>query len=131
MRVRYFIDYRDQVNPDYISIYEDAGWELVYRATGWLIWRMPYEGERPEMYTDTASIISHNQRMMTTLLIALFCQLPLLSHVFHSFRIVGPFSVPNVLWDLYAALMGFVLYGIARLALNIQKLKKARSLVAH
>ncbi len=123
-RVRYFIDYRDRVDLEYTSIYEDAGWELAYRATGWLIWRMPYEGERPEMYTDTPSLISHNQRMMTTLLIALFCQFPLFSNVLHGkVRILGPLSVPRVLWSLYAALMGFILYGIAKLALNIQKLK--------
>lgn len=65
-RVRYCVDYQFKIKfgSEYMKLFEDAGWELVYLASGWYIWRKEYEGERPEIYTDVDSLMRRNRRLI-------------------------------------------------------------------
>lgn len=75
----YTVDYQSQVKHDYRQLFEDAGWEQVGTVAGWYFWRTPYAGSRPEIYTDTESLIDRNRRQMWLLGFLLLAQLPSLN----------------------------------------------------
>src|SRR5690606_10982946 len=62
--VRYCIDYRMESDAEHIYLLEDAGWELMLNHSGWFIWRKPYEGRKPELFTDIDSLLERNKRML-------------------------------------------------------------------
>lgn len=66
-KMRYCADYQNKVTSEYSRIFHDVGWELVYSHMGWYIWRMPYEEERPEIYTDMGATVDRNKRLMLML----------------------------------------------------------------
>ena len=67
-KVRYCADYQVDVGDDYFDIYKDAGWSIKWTgANGWYLWMKPYEEERPEIFTDTASLIERNNRLIQVL----------------------------------------------------------------
>jgi hypothetical protein len=61
---RYRFVYDPQVSPrkEYIPTYEQFGWEYLGRMASAHIWRMEYEGERPEAFSDHESIVKRNRR---------------------------------------------------------------------
>jgi hypothetical protein len=61
---RYRFVYDPQVSPrkEYIPTYEQFGWEYLGRMASAHIWRMEYEGERPEAFSDHESIVKRNGR---------------------------------------------------------------------
>jgi len=61
---RYRFVYDPQVSPrkEYISTYEQFGWEYLGRMASAHFWRMEYEGERPEAFSDKESIVKRNRR---------------------------------------------------------------------
>jgi hypothetical protein len=60
-KIRYGVDYQNKQDPNYVQLFEEAGWESVYSDSGWYIWRMPYTATRPEIYSDLDSLIAHNK----------------------------------------------------------------------
>lgn len=61
-KYRYVYDMRAIVSKDYISTYEQFGWEYMGRMASANIWRMEYEHERPEAFSDRDSLVSRNNR---------------------------------------------------------------------
>ncbi len=62
-QIRYCTDYQENPGDDYFKLFKDDGWELVWAgAFGWYIWRKPYTGERPAIYTDKATMINKTKR---------------------------------------------------------------------
>ena len=61
---RYRFVYDPQVSPrkEYIATYEQFGWEYLGRMASAHFWRMEYEGERPEAFSDKESIVRRNKR---------------------------------------------------------------------
>ncbi|OGN90361.1 MAG: hypothetical protein A2158_08310 [Chloroflexi bacterium RBG_13_46_14] len=61
---RYRFVYDPQVSPrkEYIPTYEQFGWEYLGRMASAHFWRMEYEGERPEAFSDHESIVKRNRR---------------------------------------------------------------------
>lgn len=53
--VRYVVDMQTRPRADYLATYEDFGWEHVGQMASMHVWRMPYEGERPEAFTEPSS----------------------------------------------------------------------------
>jgi hypothetical protein len=52
-------------NPDYVQLFNDAGWEHVDELLGWQYWRAPKsEGRSPEIFTDVPSQIKKYQRLL-------------------------------------------------------------------
>lgn len=76
-RVRYCIDYRANADADYLGLLKDAGWELMLNRSGWLIWRMPYDGPKPEVYTDIDSLIARNNRLLSVYGALFVMQIPI------------------------------------------------------
>ena len=59
---------RHNVQDNYFELFKEDGWELVDNiATPWYIWRKSYEDERPNIYTDTKSLIERNNRLLKTI----------------------------------------------------------------
>jgi hypothetical protein len=61
---KYRFVYDPQISPrkEYISTYEQFGWEYLGRMASAHMWRMEYEGERPEAFSDAESLIKRNRR---------------------------------------------------------------------
>ena len=56
------------VEDNYFELFKEDGWELVDNKMGpWFIWRKPYEDEKPNIYTDTKSLIERNNRQIRTI----------------------------------------------------------------
>ncbi len=60
---KYRFVYDPQVSPrkEYIATYEQFGWEYLGRMASAHLWRMEYEGERPEAFSDQASTVKRNR----------------------------------------------------------------------
>ena len=61
---RYRFVYDPQVSPrqQYIPTYEQFGWKYLGRMASAHFWRMEYEGERPEAFSDHESMVKRNRR---------------------------------------------------------------------
>lgn len=67
-KVRYCADYQPTIDGDYLSIYQEAGWQMKWTgANGWYLWVKAYEGEKPEIFSDTTSLIDRNNRLIKVL----------------------------------------------------------------
>ncbi|MDF2534844.1 MAG: hypothetical protein K0R18_1001 [Bacillales bacterium] len=67
-KVRYCVDYQSNIESQYIKIFNDDGWELVWSDDfGWYIWKKVYINERPSIYTDYISLIDRNNRLINVL----------------------------------------------------------------
>ena len=71
---RYRFVYDPQVSPrkEYIATYEQFGWEYLGRMASAHFWRMEYEGERPEAFSDQESIVRRNKRTIAAVSVS-FC----------------------------------------------------------
>ena len=75
-KVRYCVDYQINVQDNYFELFKEDNWELVGdTAAPWYMWRKPYEDERPNIYTDTKSLIERNNRLIKTVAIVIPIQL--------------------------------------------------------
>jgi len=61
-KYRFVYDMCAIASKDYVSTYEQFGWEYMGRMASVYMWRMEYKDERPEAFTDKDSIISRNKR---------------------------------------------------------------------
>ncbi|MCX6003872.1 MAG: DUF2812 domain-containing protein [Chloroflexi bacterium] len=61
---KYRFVYDPQVSPrkDYIATYEQFGWEYLGRMASAHFWRMEYNHERPEAFSDSESVVARNKR---------------------------------------------------------------------
>lgn len=76
-KVRICTDYPGNVTPEYRTLFEDAGWELVGEGMGWYIWRTEYSGaERPEIFNGVDELIERSQRLLLLFVTVLLGQLP-------------------------------------------------------
>jgi hypothetical protein len=78
-KAAYRIDYQVNVKADYRQLLEDAGWSLVGVVAGWHFWRAQYLEVKPEIFTDTESLIDRNKRQMWLLALVFLIQLPSLN----------------------------------------------------
>ena len=63
-RYRFVYDPRVSPRKEYISTYEQFGWEYLGRMASAHFWRMEYEGKRPEAFSDQESRVRRNKRTM-------------------------------------------------------------------
>jgi hypothetical protein len=61
-KYRFVYDVHPIAGKEYISTYEQFGWENLGRMASVNIWRMEYKDDRPEAFTDKDSITSRNNR---------------------------------------------------------------------
>ena len=64
-KIRYCADFQSSINDQYLTLFKDDHWELVWSgAGGWYIWKKEYVQERPDIYTDNNSLIDRNKRLL-------------------------------------------------------------------
>lgn len=66
-RYRFVFDLQANPGRDYQSTYEEFGWELVGRLASAYVWRMEYDGERPEAFSDQASLEERSRRVIAAI----------------------------------------------------------------
>jgi hypothetical protein len=66
-KYRYVYDLRAVATKDYISTYEQFGWEYLGRMASVYIWRMEYTDKRPEAFTDRESLAGRNNRTIAAI----------------------------------------------------------------
>lgn len=131
VRYVYRMDYQkihgqEQVN-EYISLFEDSGWEHVGTVIGWHYFRKPYrEGETYEIYTDRLSVKQLLQRVQTTLGILAVANVPLLiMNLRNLFSMKSSHTINNtlsfiILLEVLCILL--LVYGCVRFQQKIKKL---------
>ena len=118
--VTYRVDFLiNRVDPGYLQLFQDAGWEHVDDLLGWQYWRSPtVEGRSPEIFTDVPSQIKKYQRLLWLFFVS---WLPLL--------VMAPFRDFSALRHAPVALTIFVLagavtvYAMVRLIIRIRRLR--------
>ena len=66
--VRYGVDYQSDAGSDYLSLFHEDGWQMKWNgAGGWYLWMKPYTSERPEIFSETSSLIDRNNRLLKLL----------------------------------------------------------------
>ncbi|MDF2722285.1 MAG: hypothetical protein K0Q59_1960 [Paenibacillus sp.] len=120
-QVRFGLDYQTKQDPNYKVIFQDAGWEFMYGASGWYIWKMPYSGTRPAIYTDLDSMIERNNRLMGLLIVVIAAQITVFSTALDKIL-----SMP-VLMCIYIALVALLAYSLWRMSSTNSRLKKRKS----
>ena len=70
---QYRFVYDPQASPrkDYIPTYEQFGWEYLGCMASAHIWRMEYEGERPQAFSDQEGLVDRNRRNMIALSVSM------------------------------------------------------------
>ncbi|MGO4348464.1 DUF2812 domain-containing protein [Paenibacillus sp. MCAF9] len=125
-KLRYCLDYQMNKDPNYVQLFKEAGWELVYSSAGWYIWRMPYSEVRPEIYSDLDSLIDRNKRILSLLSVVLFAQFPIILINIFPLQMFNPWSM--IILGLYMIVVGLFVYGIIRIVSNNRMLIKRRDL---
>jgi hypothetical protein len=124
--IRYCMDYQRSDKPEYVQIFMDDGWKPLGSSMGWRLWSREYEGARPDIYTDTDSLIRRNRRLLSFMLLILLTQGPVIwLNVYNLSRLWR--NAPEtfiVLASILAVIYGLLAYCIARLALSIRRLKR-------
>ncbi|MEX2160426.1 MAG: DUF2812 domain-containing protein [Anaerolineales bacterium] len=71
---KYRFVYDPQVSPrkEYIATYEQFGWEYLGRMASAHFWRMEYEGERPQAFSDQEGLVDRNRRNLTAVSVSFF-----------------------------------------------------------
>lgn len=119
-KMRYCFDFPTYVEDSYFEIFEEDGWESMDNRMGpWFIWRKPYENERPNIYTDTKSLIERTRRQIRTVIFGILVTLFLLSIV-----LIGNFD--STKWISVLLILSIIFYGyiIVRLYQYSKKLKR-------
>lgn len=118
-KMRYCFDYPAYVKDNYFEIFSEDGWESMDNKMGpWFIWRKPYEDERPNIYTDTKSLIEKTGRQIRTVIFGVLVTLFLLFLV-----LISNFDSTKVISALLIISLVFYGYIIARLYQYNKKLK--------
>lgn len=71
---KYRFVYDPQVSPrkEYIATYEDFGWEHLGSMASAHIWRMAYDGERPQAFSDREGLLERDRRNLKAVSVSFF-----------------------------------------------------------
>lgn len=109
--LRYCTDYQPAADSEYLSLFQEDGWKVMWTgAGGWYLWRKPYSTVRPEIFTETSSLIERNNKMLK-LLTPLFV---MLVSIFILLLLLNRDSLSWMTW-IYAILITLYIYMIAQL----------------
>jgi len=127
-RVRYCVDFQQDIEDQYIKLLEDDDWELVWNDNfGWFIWKKAYLNERPSIYTDSTSLIERNNRVIAVLR-------PLFYMIIGIFALIGIFRnhLPFIDYVFWIYLLIIALYGYIFLQIkkSNEKLKENNDIEA-
>lgn len=116
--------------PDYLQLFQDAGWEYLGELSSWRYWRKLAEaGETPEIFTDIASKLKKYQRLLFWMAFLLFL-LVFLGMQLSSAALQNPSGVPviqavyNGALVCYAVLIPLYVVIVIKLLQRINQLKR-------
>lgn len=71
---KYRFVYDPQASPrkEYIATYEDFGWEHLGCMASAHIWRMAYDGERPQAFSDREGLLERDRRNLKAVSVSFF-----------------------------------------------------------
>lgn len=119
-KMRYCVDYQNNVEDNYFELFIEDGWVLMdEKIAPWYIWRKSYENERPAIYTDTKSLVERNNRQIRNVFIGVFLSLVLLYVV-----LIGNFDSTKLISALLIMSLVFYGYLIAQYYRYNKKLKQ-------
>lgn len=119
-KVKYCFDFPSYVNDSYFEIFKEDGWEIMDNKMGpWFIWRKSYENERPNIYTDTKSLIERIKRQIRTVIFGIAVTLILISVL-----LISNFYGSKLISAVLCLSIVFYLYIIVKLYKYNKKLKR-------
>lgn len=72
-KYKYCVDLQAKRRKDYMTIYQDFGWEYIGQMASMHLWRKPYEGDnKPESFTDKDSMAKRNRRFVYAISVAFY-----------------------------------------------------------
>lgn len=117
--------------PDYLQLFQDAGWEYLGELSSWRYWRKLAEaGETPEIFSDTDSKVKKYQRLLFWMAFLLFLLVFLGFQLFTNARNM-PSSIPWIqaiytgALVCYAVLIPIYIVIVAKLLQRVNQLKRA------
>lgn len=119
-KMRYCFDYQSRIDDNYFEIFKEDGWKLVDNKSGpMFIWSKSYQNEKPNIYTDTKSLIERNNRTIRNIIFGVFLSIFLLCLV-----LVSNFDSTKLISSIL--IMSFIVYGylIVQLYQYNKKLKQ-------
>ena len=119
-KVRYCFDFPMNDKENYFEIFKEDGWKLMDNKIGpWFIWSKSYQNERPNIYTDTKSLIERNNRQIRNISIGALISLILLY-----IMIISDFYETKLISALLILSLVFYVYLIIKLYRYNKKLKQ-------
>lgn len=119
-KMRYCFDFPSYVENSYFEIFEEDGWELMDNKMGpWFIWRKSYQNKRPNIYTDTKSLIERSRRQIRTVIFGIVVTVILISII-----LISNFYGSKLISALLALSIVFYSYIIIQLYKYNEKLKQ-------
>lgn len=126
-KYRYVVDLHAKIcSNDYISTYESFGWEFVGKMASLYVWRMAYTEERPEAFTDSASVHERSDNISRVLLIMALSIAAILAPITISFFLLGGWQAKDGILG-YGITLGLCVLLIAVLLIARHVVKKNRN----
>ncbi|MCL6625020.1 MAG: DUF2812 domain-containing protein [Alicyclobacillus shizuokensis] len=135
VRYVYRLDYQPQLRKpalqgDYVTLFQDAGWEHLGQCAGWHYFRQPWQpGREQKLYTDRTSLLQHYKRIQHVLGILLLAEIAVLGTSGTNLLIVMPRTGLN-LWltvvpvlAVYAAVVVLLGYGWVKMGRKINTME--------
>ncbi|MBN2051675.1 MAG: DUF2812 domain-containing protein, partial [Spirochaetales bacterium] len=112
VNMRYCIDYLHTLKPEYRQLTEDDGWEILNIVAGWYVFFKKYADRRPDLYTDSGSLLERNKR-----LIGLFIAtgIPVTVVFPRAVQQMENDTASIVITIIYILLIGFYIFGMTKL----------------
>ena len=121
-KMSYCVDYQINVGNNYFELFKEDGWELTDdKIIPWYIWRKPYENEKPDIYTDTKSLIERNNRLLKTVGILVLLEI----FIFYRTSVGGSDEIKSIMMILISLTLVFIGYVTAQLYRCNKKLKES------
>ncbi len=66
-KVKFVVDYQDDISDEYLSVNREAGWKLQFKSVtkvgGYIMWLKEYDGEEPEFFSDSESMRKRSKQL--------------------------------------------------------------------
>jgi len=112
---RYVVDVQGRPRPDYLTTYQDFGWEHLGRTSNIHLWRRAYGGARPEAFTDADSLRARSRRFeIPVAVVAALCAVGAVVQVVVGFAMDATDLTEHVLTGGMLAVMAVGLGLVAR-----------------
>jgi len=126
-KVVYRLDYKSTLDKDYqeyLSLFKDAGWELLTTFAGWHYFRInPHNDTIPEIYNSDRAKAQKYRRLLYGLMpvsvLLIYSTVQLIDRTVHTEHLLTRLAFDSIFWIVLL----FFIYAILRVWLKIRKLE--------